>query len=189
MTDRASFGDRYRAGMHRAGMLWNRLVGTFLVVIGGWAALLSLGSDSFSIATHWPTFVAVGGLWLLARYFFKSREIVEPFEGDGDAMVGERIFRLDRKLGILWARVCGMLFALGGGLALLSVVTLPDFSLATYWPVFSMSALLFLGAWLCFRSRTGLMDQLSETPLSASESRARRRDVAVDDQRSREDEG
>ena len=95
MTSDRSFGERYRARVHRAGMLWNRLVGTFLVVIGGWAALLSLGSETFSLGTHWPTFVAVAGLWWLARWFFTAREIViEPVDGEGHP--GTKSYPLDR---------------------------------------------------------------------------------------------
>jgi hypothetical protein len=44
------------------------------------------------------------------------------------------------------------------------VIGLPDYSFATYWPVFVMSGLLFAAAVACFRARTGLMDQLSEVP-------------------------
>ncbi len=163
MTERAHFGERYRAFWHRAGLLWNRLVGTFLLVIGGYALLLTFGSESFSLATHWPGFVAVAGLWALARYFFKAQDVViEP--GDGEGHPGDPIRRLDRGLGKIWARICGTLFALGGGWALLSVVALPNYTFATYWPVFVMSGLLFAAAVACFRARTGLMDQLSDGP-------------------------
>ena len=94
MTDRGTFGERHRARMHRVGLAWNRLVGTVLVVLGGYAAFLSLDSESFSLATHWPTFVAVAGLWGLARWFFKAREVViEPFDTEGDGHVGERTLR------------------------------------------------------------------------------------------------
>ena len=66
------------------GLLWNRVLGTFLVVLGGYGLLLSLGGDTFSLETHWPTFVAVAGLWLLARWIFKAREVVvELADGEG----------------------------------------------------------------------------------------------------------
>jgi hypothetical protein len=163
MKGRASFSERYRAYWHRAGLLWNRLVGTFLLGLGGYALLLTLGSQTFSLATHWPTCVAVAGLWALARYFFTARAVViDPAGGEGHA--GDRVRGLDRGLGVVWARICGTLFALGGGWALLSVVSLPDYSFAVYWPVYGMSGLLFAAAWVCFRARTGLMDQLSEGP-------------------------
>ena len=84
MADGQSFGDRYRAAWHRVGLLWNRVLGTLLVVLGGCGLLLSLGSDTFSLRTHWPTFVAVAGLWLLARWIFKAREVVvELADGEG----------------------------------------------------------------------------------------------------------
>ncbi len=154
MTGQASFGERYRAFWRRVGLLWNRLVGTFLLLLGGYALLLTLGSDDFSFATHWPTFAAVAGLWGLARLFFAARDVViEP--GDGDGANGDLVRGLDRGLGTTWARLCGTLFAIGGGWALLSVV---------YWPVYVMSGLLFVAAWACFRTRTGLLDQLSDGP-------------------------
>jgi hypothetical protein len=127
------------------------------------ALLLSLGSGSFSIATHWPTLVAVAALWALARCFFKARDVVVEL-ADGEGANGDIIRGLDRGLGTIWARLCGTLFALGGGWALLSVISLPDYSFAVYWPVYVMSGLLFAAAWACFRARTGLMDQLSEGP-------------------------
>jgi hypothetical protein len=163
MTGRASLGERYRAFWHRAGLLWNRLVGALLLVIGGYALLLSFGSESFSFATHWPTLIAVAALWALSRSFFKARDaVIEPVDGEGHP--GDPILRLDLGLGIVWARICGTLFALGGGWALLSVVALPDYAFTAYWPVFALSALLFAAAWACFRARVGLMDQLSEGP-------------------------
>ena len=162
MADRQSFGERYRAGWHRIGLLWNRVLGTVLVVLGGYGLLLSLGSGTFSLKTHWPTFVAVGGLWLLALWFFKARDVVvEPV--DGEDALGD-VIEIDRRLGVVFARICGTLFALGGSWALVEVVKLPGYSFGIYWPVFVMSGLLFLGAWACFRSRTGLMDKLSDGP-------------------------
>lgn len=163
MTGQASFGERYRAFWRRVGLLWNRLVGTFLLLLGGYALLLTLGSDDFSFATHWPTFAAVAGLWGLARLFFAARDVViEP--GDGDGANGDLVRGLDRGLGTTWARLFGTLFAIGGGWALLSVVSLPDYRFAVYWPVYVMSGLLFVAAWACFRTRTGLLDQLSDGP-------------------------
>lgn len=164
MAGRQSFGERYRAGWHRAGLLWNRVLGTLLVVLGGYGLLLSLGSETFSLRTHWPTFVAVAGMWLLARWFFKARTVVvEPV--DGEDALGDVVVRIDRRLGAVLARTCGTLFALGGAWALVEVMKLPDYSFGTYWPVFVMSGLLFLGAWACFRSRAGLTDQLSDGPV------------------------
>jgi len=182
MADEQSFGDRYRAGWHRAGLLWNRVVGTFLVVIGGWAALLSLGSDNFSLETHWPTFVAVAGLWWLARWFFKAREIViEPV--DGEDCLGKEIYpleRLDRRLGTLLSRTAGTIAVIGGAAALWSVLTLEDFTLAEYWPVLAMAAVLLLIGRACFRGRPSFLNLMSEVPLSPAEEAARRRDRAVD---------
>lgn len=185
MADRPSFGDRYRARMHRAGLLWNRVVGTFLVLIGGWALLLSLGSETFSLATHWPTFVAVAGLWWLARWFFTAREIViEPVDGEGHP--GKNTYPLeglDRSLGTLLARTAGTIAVLGGAAAAWSVLTLEDFTLGEYWPVLAMAAVLLLAGRACFSGRPSFLDMMSETPLTPGEAQARRRDVAVDDQR------
>jgi hypothetical protein len=189
MADEQPFGDRYRAGVRRAGMLWNRLVGTFLIVIGGWALLLSLGSETFSLATHWPTFVAVAGLWWLARWFFKAREIViEPVDGEGHP--GKETYPLeglDRRLGTILARTAGTIAVVGGAAALWSVLTLADFTLAEYWPVLAIAGVLLLVGRTCFTGRPSFLDMMSETPLSPAEAEARRRDVAVDDQRRGED--
>lgn len=177
MADEQSFGERYRAGWHRAGLLWNRVVGTFLVVIGGWALLLSLGSETFSVRTHWPTFVAVAGLWWLARWFFKAREIViEPVDGEG--YPGKETYPLeglDRRLGTILARTAGTIAVLGGAAALWSVLTLEDFTLAEYWPVLAMAAVLLLVGRACFRGRPSFLNTMSETPLSAAEEAAQRR--------------
>jgi hypothetical protein len=91
--------------------------------------------------------------------------------------------RLDRKLGTLLARVAGTIAALGGIGAAWSVLSLEDFTLAFYWPVLAMAAVLLLVAWVCFRARPSFLDTMSEVPLTPREARARRRDVAVDDQR------
>lgn len=188
MTERGTFGERYRAFWHRAGLLWNRLVGTFLLVIGGYALLLTFGSESFSLATHWPTFVAVAGLWWLARWFFKAREVViEPVDGEGHpGRESYPLERLDRGLGTLLARIAGTIASIGGAFALWSVLTLEDFTLAEYWPVLAISAVLLLVGRACFRGRPSLLDAMSETPLSPAEALARRRDMAVDDKRGRE---
>jgi hypothetical protein len=177
MADEGSFGDRYRAGVHRAGMLWNRLVGTFLVVIGGWALLLSLGSESFSLATHWPTLVAVAGLWWLARWFFKAREIViEPVDGEGHpGKDSYPLEGLDRRLGTILARTAGTLAIIGGAAALWSVLTLEDFTLAEYWPVLAIAAVLLLVGRTCFVGRPSFLNMMSETPLSAAEEAEQRK--------------
>jgi hypothetical protein len=177
MADEGSFGDRYRARVHRAGMLWNRLVGTFLVVIGGWALLLSLGSESFSLATHWPTFVAVAGLWWLARWFFKAREIViEPVDGEGHpGKDSYPLEGLDRRLGTILARTAGTLAIIGGAAALWSVLTLEDFTLTEYWPVLAMAAVLLLVGRTCFVGRPSFLNMMSETPLSAAEEAEQRK--------------
>lgn len=99
MTGRPSFGERYRAGWHRAGLLWNRVLGTVLVVLGGYGLLLSLGGDTFSLKTHWPTFVAVAGMWLLARWFFKARDVVVEL-ADGEGHPGEPIVWPRRRPGV-----------------------------------------------------------------------------------------
>jgi len=185
MADEHSFGDRYRAGWHRAGLLWNRVVGTFLAVTGGGALLLSLGSERFSLATHWPTFVAVAGLWWLARWFFKAREIViEPLDGEGHT--GRDTYPLeglDRRLGATLARLAGTIAVTGGAAAAWSVLTIEDFTIAGYWPVLAMAAVLLLVGRACFRGRPSLLNMMSEVPLSPDEEAARRRDVAVDHQR------
>jgi hypothetical protein len=177
MADEGSFGDRYRARVHRAGMLWNRLVGTFLVVIGGWALLLSLGSESFSLPTHWPTFVAVAGLWWLARWFFTAREIViEPVDGEGHP--GKDTYPLeglDRRLGTILARTAGTLAIIGGAAALWSVLTLEDFTLAEYWPVLAMAGVLLFVGRTCFVGRPSFLNMMSETPLSAAEEAEQRK--------------
>jgi hypothetical protein len=74
------------------------------------------------------------------------------------------IERIDRRLGMLWARFCGTLLGLGGAMAIFSAATLPDFSFGKYWPVLAMGAVLLAGAAACFRSRRSLLDQLSELP-------------------------
>jgi hypothetical protein len=177
MADEGSFGDRYRASVHRAGLLWNRLVGTFLVVIGCWALLLSLGSESFSLATHWPTFVAVAGLWWLAWWFFKARQIViEPVDGEGHP--GKDTYPLeglDRRLGTILARTAGTLAIIGGAAALWSVLTLDDFTLAEYWPVLAMAGVLLLVGRTCFVGRPSFLNMMSETPLSAAEEAEQRK--------------
>ena len=185
MADEQSFGDRYRARMHRAGMLWNRVVGTFLVVIGGWALLLSLGSETFSLRTHWPTFVAVAGLWWLARWFFKAREIViEPVDGEGHPGKETYVLEgLDRRLGTILARTAGTIAVIGGTAALWSVLTLEDFTLAEYWPVLAMAGVLLLVGRTCFVGRPSFLDMMSEVPLTRDEAAARRRDMPIDDQR------
>ena len=97
-----------------------------------------------------------------------------------------RLERLDRTLGTVLARAAGTVFAIGGLGAGASVLSLDDFSLAAYWPVLAIAALLLLAAWTCFRARPSFLDMMSEVPLSPTEAAARRRDVAVDDQRSGE---
>lgn len=180
MTERQSFGDRYRAGWHRAGLLWNRVVGTFLVVIGGYALLLTLGSDSFSLATHWPTFVAVAGLWWLARWFFTAREIViEPVDGEGHP--GKETYPLeglDRRLGTLLSRTAGTIAVVGGAAALWSVLTLDDFTLAEYWPVLAIAAVLLLVGRVCFIGRPSFLNMMSELPLTEAEARERKRSLS-----------
>jgi hypothetical protein len=95
--------------------------------------------------------------------------------------------RLDRKLGTLLARVAGTIALVGGIGAGWSVLSLEDFTLARYWPVLAMSAALLLVARACFTARPSFLDMMSDTPLTPGEARARRRDVAVDDQRGGED--
>ena len=99
---------------------------------------------------------------------------------------GSFAYRLDRKLGTLVARIAGTIALLGGIAAAWSVLSLDDFTLAKYWPVLAMAAVLLLAAWSCFRSRPSFLDMLSGVPLTPSEAEARRREVAVDDQRSGE---
>ena len=103
------------------------------------------------------------------------------------ARQGYPLERLDRWLGTMLSRACGTLFAIAGTAALWSVLTLDDFTLAEYWPVLAMAALLLGAAVLCFRGRPSVLEMLSELPLSRSEAAARRRDMAVDDQRRGED--
>ena len=105
------------------------------------------------------------------------------------ARQGYPLERLDRWLGTLLSRACGTLFAIAGIAALWSVLTLDDFTLAEYWPVLAMAALFLGAARLCFKGRPSFLEMMSETPLSPAEAAARRRDMAVDDQRSREDQG
>ena len=96
--------------------------------------------------------------------------------------------RLDRWLGTLLSRACGTVFAVGGIGALWSVLTLEDFTVAGYWPVLAMAALFLGAAGLCFRGRPSFLETMSEVPLSPAEAAARRRDMAVDDQRGRKDQ-
>jgi hypothetical protein len=100
---------------------------------------------------------------------------------------GSRSERLDRWLGRLLSRAAGTIALIGGIGAAWSVLTLEDFTLAEYWPVLAMSAVLLLIARACFTARPSFLDMMSETPLTPGEARARRRDVAVDDQRGGED--
>jgi len=165
-------------------MLWNRLVGTLLVVIGGCAAMLSLGSETFSLATHWPTIAAVAGLWWLARWFFTTREIViEPVDGEGHSGKEWRPRKgFDRRVGTVLTRTAGTIAMIGGADALWNALTLEDFTPAAHWPVLAMAAVLLLIGRICFRARPSVLDMMSGTPLSPAESAARRRDVAIDDQ-------
>jgi len=95
--------------------------------------------------------------------------------------------RLDRKLGTMLARVAGTFFAIAGVAAAWSVLTLDDFTLAAYWPVLAMAAVLLLAARACFRARPSFLDMMSEVPLSPGEA-ASRRNVPVDDERGGEDQ-
>lgn len=95
----------------------------------------------------------------------------------------QRIERLDRKLGTLLARVAGTVALIGGVWAGWSVLTPENFTLAEYWPVLAIAAVLLLVARMCFTARPSFLEMMSETPLSPSEGAARRRNVAVDDQR------
>jgi hypothetical protein len=105
------------------------------------------------------------------------------------ARQGYRLERLDRWLGTMLSRACGTLFAIAGVAALWSVLTLDDFTLAEYWPVLAMAAVMLGASWLCFRGRPSFLEMMSETPLSRSEAAARRGDVPVDDQGRGEDQG
>jgi hypothetical protein len=105
------------------------------------------------------------------------------------ARQGYPLERLDRWLGTMLSRACGTVFAIGGIGALWSVLTLEDFTFAEYWPVLAMSALFFGAARFCFKGRPSFLETMSEVPLSPAEAAARRRNVPVDDQRSREDQG
>ena len=104
------------------------------------------------------------------------------------AREGYPLERLDRWLGTMLSRVCGVFFGIGGIGALWSVLTLEDFTVAQYWPVLAMAALLLGAARVCFNGRPSFLDMMSELPLSRSEAEARRRDVTVDDERRREDQ-
>lgn len=177
MKDDRTLLESYRGFWHRAGLLWNRVVGTFLVVLGGYALLLTLGSETFSVRTHWPTFVAVAGLWWLARWFFKAREIViEPVDGEGHP--GKETYPLeglDRRLGTILARTAGTIAVIGGAAALWSVLTIEDFTLADYWPVLATAAVLLLVGRACFRGRPSFLNTMSEVPVSPAEEAAQRR--------------
>lgn len=105
------------------------------------------------------------------------------------ARQGYPLERLDRWLGTMLSRACGTLFAAAGVGALLSVLTLEHFTFAEYWPVLALSALFLGAARLCFTGRPSFLEMMSEVPLSPSEAAARRRDMSVDDQRGREDQG
>jgi hypothetical protein len=104
------------------------------------------------------------------------------------ARKGYPLGRLDRKLGTLLARVAGSVAAIGGVAAGWSVLALDDFTLAAYWPVLAMAAVLLIVARMCFTARPSFLDMMSEVPLGRGEATARRRDVAVDDQRGGEDQ-
>ena len=104
------------------------------------------------------------------------------------AREGYPLERLDRWLGRMLSRACGTLLGIGGVGALWSVLTLHDFTLAEYWPVLVIAALLLGAARACFTARPSFLEMMSELPLSRSEAEARRRDVAIDDQRGGEDQ-
>ncbi|GEM_PF-3568247 len=72
--------------------------------------------------------------------------------------------RTDRKLGKLWSRLGGTIFLVLGFAVLLSALAMEDFTIATYWPVVGGACLFWLLAWLCFRSRDGLIDTLVDSP-------------------------
>ena len=98
-------------------------------------------------------------------------------------MARYRLERLDRKLGLLVARTAGTFAGIAGVAAAWSVLTQDDFTLAGYWPVLVIAALLLIAARACFTARPSFLEMMSETPLSPSEAEARRRDLAVDDER------
>jgi hypothetical protein len=104
------------------------------------------------------------------------------------ARQGYPLERLDRWLGTMLSRAFGTLFAIAGIAALWSVLTLEDFSLAEYWPVLAMVAVFLGAARLCFKGRPSFLDMMSEAPLAPAEAAARRRNMAVDDQRRGEDQ-
>ncbi len=101
---------------------------------------------------------------------------------------GYPLERLDRWLGKLLARMAGTIAALGGVGAAWSVLTLEDFTLAAYWPVLVMAAILLIVARMCLTARPSFLEMMSEGPLSVTEAETRWRDVAVDDQRSCENQ-
>jgi len=94
---------------------------------------------------------------------------------------GYPLERLDRWLGTLVSRIAGTIAAIGGVAAASSVLTLEDFTLAEYWPVLAMAALLLFIARICFRGRPSFLNVMSEVPLSPAEEAAQRQDAAADD--------
>ena len=94
---------------------------------------------------------------------------------------GYPLERLDRWLGTLVSRIAGTIAAIGGVAAASSVLTLEDFTLAEYWPVLAMAALLLFIARICFGGRPSFLNVMSEVPLSPAEEAAQRQDAAADD--------
>ncbi len=69
--------------------------------------------------------------------------------------------RLDRKIGMAWSRMCGVLLGILGLFALIS--GLNGDNLLDNWPLFVAALVLFVLARLCFPSREGMLDLLSDT--------------------------
>jgi len=73
-----------------------------------------------------------------------------------------KMIALDRKLGRIWSRTGGTIMVLIGIFAAISVVESDGFAWASHWPGLVISALFLLAGLVCFRSRAGLIDTLSD---------------------------
>ena len=63
----------------------NRLMGWLLFAIGMFALLVTVSSETFSLATHWPSFLFVAVIFGLARLCFRAKSgIIEGFGDEAD---------------------------------------------------------------------------------------------------------
>lgn len=70
---------------------------------------------------------------------------------------------LDRKVGTAWSRFWGWSFMVAAIATFMAALNDENFSLSGHWPMLALAALLGGAARLCFRSKEGMLDILSDT--------------------------